>query len=32
MSLDGFKAPINLVKEGGAEPGILKVVVLGRLV
>jgi hypothetical protein len=29
---DLIKAPIDLLKEGGAEPGVLKVVVLGRVV
>ena len=32
VSPDGLKAPIDLLKGGGAEPGVLKVVVLGRLV
>jgi hypothetical protein len=32
MSLDGFEAPIHLLKERDAEPGIFVVVVLGRLV
>jgi hypothetical protein len=32
MSRDGFEAPIDLVEEGGAEPGFLKVVVLRRIV
>jgi hypothetical protein len=31
-SLDGLWAPIDLVEEGGAEPGVLKVVLLCRLV
>ena len=31
-SLDGLEAPIDLLKKGGAEPGVLPVVVLGRLV
>jgi hypothetical protein len=32
VSLDGPEAAIDLLKEGGAEPGVLKVVVLRRLV
>jgi hypothetical protein len=32
VSLDGLKAPIDLSKEGGAEPRVLKVVVLRGLV
>jgi len=32
MSPDGLKAPVNLLEEGGAESGLLKIVVLRCLV